>query len=340
MGRLLRQRLPAARRMKFSVLLVTCVCSLGQTTSRTEWRLAPQLTPGLELVYVGTYSEEHLIPRVQFQAQYGLEARVLVLDTGPRRENLALMTSLSQRLPRADTGVKENKTISVRLEPGCVDAQGRVTDLAGGGLLLAADRSADLGDGRLRRIPPDQAQEGRLVGGQRGLAPAALLAGAGAGGRRSGHVRETRGPAAVARLGQAARRPDRLAAPRHCVDQSSARRCRKGRARRRAARSVAARSHPPGHGGVRAQRPTSLFRPALRRPQTGNRQGQKVPGRSRRPSAPAGAAPSPGGGADQEGVAPRGQPGADAVSQGRHPPRQPAGARQERHRRRRGPGAR
>ena len=56
--------------MNTACCLLMGALTLGQTTSRSEWQLAPQLAPGLELVYEGTYTEETLIPNVQFQRQY------------------------------------------------------------------------------------------------------------------------------------------------------------------------------------------------------------------------------------------------------------------------------
>ncbi|MCI0685173.1 MAG: redoxin domain-containing protein [Gemmataceae bacterium] len=113
--------------MKTSFLLLACACSLGQTNSRSEWQLAPRLAPGQELVYAGVCVEESLVPNVQFQRQYRLETLVFVLDGAARRWNVAVMTALSQRTTGVEPGVKESKTLSVRLDVVEVNAQGKLT---------------------------------------------------------------------------------------------------------------------------------------------------------------------------------------------------------------------
>jgi len=117
--------------MKTSFLLLACACSLGQPNSRSEWQLTPQLAPGQELVYTGACIEESLVPNVQFQRQYRVETLVFVLGGAPGRWDVAVMTVLSQRTPRAEPGGKEMKVISVRLEQAQVNAQGKLTQGAG-----------------------------------------------------------------------------------------------------------------------------------------------------------------------------------------------------------------
>src|SRR5262245_52712670 len=68
-----RRQNSARRDMKTSLLLLACACTLGQPTNRSEWQLTPQLAPGQELVYTGSYTEESLVPNVHFQRQYRLE---------------------------------------------------------------------------------------------------------------------------------------------------------------------------------------------------------------------------------------------------------------------------
>ncbi len=117
--------------MKTSLFLLACACSLGQPTSRSEWQLSPQLAPGQELVYSGTYTEESLVPNVHFQRQYRLESLVFVLEGGARQWDIAVMTTLSERTPRPEPGAKETKQVSVRLHLAKLDAQGRLRDLQG-----------------------------------------------------------------------------------------------------------------------------------------------------------------------------------------------------------------
>lgn len=123
--------------MKTSLFLLACACSLGQPVSRSEWQLTPQLAPGLELVYVGTYTEEKLVPNVQFQRQYRLETLVFVLDANNRQAEVAVMTALSTREPGLEPGVKQTKVISARLDFGQVDSQGKLREANGAAALVS-----------------------------------------------------------------------------------------------------------------------------------------------------------------------------------------------------------
>jgi peroxiredoxin len=123
--------------MNAACCLLIGALTLGQPTSRSEWQLAPQLAPGLELVYSGSYTEETLIPNVQFQRQYRLETLVFVLDAGAHRWNVAFMTALTLRQPQADG--KDAKPASVRLELGQVDSQGKLHHVSAGALVPPLD---------------------------------------------------------------------------------------------------------------------------------------------------------------------------------------------------------
>lgn len=140
--------------MKTSLFLLACACSLGQPTSRSEWQLAPQLAPGQELVYTGTYTEESLVPNVQFQRQYRLENLIFVLEAGAQQRKLAFMTTLNEIVPRAQPGVKEARQLSVRLELGQVDLQGRLRDMKGVAPLLSLQGPPTLETGCFVEVPP------------------------------------------------------------------------------------------------------------------------------------------------------------------------------------------
>ena len=112
-----------------SICLLSCVLTLGQAADRSEWQLAPQLTPGLELVYSGTYIEESLIPNVQYQRQYRLESNLLVLDAGAKDWHVAIMTALSLQDSQQPSDKKREGPTSVRLQQAKVDRQGRVHNL-------------------------------------------------------------------------------------------------------------------------------------------------------------------------------------------------------------------
>ena len=107
-------------------LVLSCALTLGQTGDRAEWQLAPQLAPGLELVYQGTYLEESLIPNVQHQRRYKLETTLLVLDAKTRHWDVAVMTALGLQDGQPEKPGRAAPQ-SVRLEVLQIDQQGKAT---------------------------------------------------------------------------------------------------------------------------------------------------------------------------------------------------------------------
>ena len=77
-----------------SAICLLSFALLGQPGSRAEWQLTPQLAPGLELVYHGTYRDETLIPNAQHERVYRLETYLFVLDAGVKDWHVAFMTAL------------------------------------------------------------------------------------------------------------------------------------------------------------------------------------------------------------------------------------------------------
>ncbi|MBI2807147.1 MAG: hypothetical protein HYX68_19370 [Planctomycetes bacterium] len=110
--------------MVTSIFLVSCALTLAQGTDRADWQISPRLAPGLELVYRGTYSDETLIPNVQHQRKYRLDVNVLVLDSGIKDFQAAIMTTLSLQGAK-QLNKKKDGPSSVRLEMIRVDSQGR-----------------------------------------------------------------------------------------------------------------------------------------------------------------------------------------------------------------------
>jgi peroxiredoxin len=108
-----------------SICLLSCALTLAQGTDRADWQLSPLFSPGLELVYRGTYLEESLIPNVEHQRLYRLEGNLLVLDAGVKDWHVAIITALSLQDARQAADKKEGPT-SVRVELAKVDLQGRV----------------------------------------------------------------------------------------------------------------------------------------------------------------------------------------------------------------------
>ncbi|MSU77737.1 MAG: redoxin domain-containing protein [Gemmataceae bacterium] len=111
--------------MLTSICLLSCILTLGQPIDRTERQLTPDLVPGLELEYLGTYTEESLIPNALYQRPYRLEANMLVLDVGVKSWQVALMTTLRYHEAKQAADTKANLPSSVRLEIAKLDWQGR-----------------------------------------------------------------------------------------------------------------------------------------------------------------------------------------------------------------------
>src|SRR5450755_4657486 len=113
--------------MVTSICLLTCALAISQPPDRAEWQLSPQLLPGMELVYAGTYLEEALIPNVNYQRRYRLDTILFVLETGPQRWDIAFMTALalSDQTRDQKPGPPEQPA-SVRLELATLDTQGHL----------------------------------------------------------------------------------------------------------------------------------------------------------------------------------------------------------------------
>lgn len=94
-----------------------------------DWVLTPRLMRGQELVYRGTFTEETVGARVQFQRVYRSETRYFVLDALPAGTELAAFTTLQARAPgSASPNVRiEGAASSVRLEKVTLLPYGRVT---------------------------------------------------------------------------------------------------------------------------------------------------------------------------------------------------------------------
>jgi peroxiredoxin len=137
--------------MSIAYPIVAVALFLGQAP---DGSLTPQLVPGLELVYAGSYIDESLIPNVQFQRHYRLETQLLVLDAGPRHWDVAVLTALSLHEPRHGSvkSTPEGPT-SVRLETAQVDWQGRIRSTGRElSLNIAAPPTVELGF--IPEVPP------------------------------------------------------------------------------------------------------------------------------------------------------------------------------------------
>jgi peroxiredoxin len=119
--------------------LLGCVLAPAQATSKPlpspaaplragDWVLTPRLSRGQELVYRGTFTEQAVGTRVQFQRTYRVESRFFVLETIPRGMRLAALTTLQNRTARpAPKGVRiEPISSSVRLERLTIDLQCKI----------------------------------------------------------------------------------------------------------------------------------------------------------------------------------------------------------------------
>jgi peroxiredoxin len=145
--------------MTFFCLLAGAI-ALGQVGDRADAGLAPQLAPGLELVYTGTYAEESLIPNVQFVRQYRLHTHVLVLEAAARHADVAILTALSLHDPRQPTAKTAAAPASLRLEQAQIDNAGRIRNAAGQALIVAVQGPPMLELGFLAQAPPGRIRAG------------------------------------------------------------------------------------------------------------------------------------------------------------------------------------
>jgi peroxiredoxin len=110
-----------------TICLVCCALAHAQPPDKSEWQLAPQLLPGMELVYAGTYIEEALMPGVKYQRRYRLDTVLFVLEAEARRWDVAFMTTLSLRDQVRDAKAPaQEQPASVRLELTNLDSQGQL----------------------------------------------------------------------------------------------------------------------------------------------------------------------------------------------------------------------
>lgn len=127
----------------------------GQGTERGGWQLTPQLFPGLELAYAGTYTEEALIPGVQFSRTYRLRNTVLVLDSAADGWDAVLMTDfgLNDQRSAAKGSKPQQVPSSVRLEKVRIDRKGRVFNNAGQPVFIPTAGPPTLETGSFVELP-------------------------------------------------------------------------------------------------------------------------------------------------------------------------------------------
>jgi peroxiredoxin len=110
-----------------------CAFALAQSGPALDWSLAPQLIRGQELVYTGWFTEKTLAPGVQHERTYRLDTTLFVLDSSPRKWDIAILTSLSLHANSAARpgDIKKDVAASVRLEVAEIDRQGRMLSKPG-----------------------------------------------------------------------------------------------------------------------------------------------------------------------------------------------------------------
>jgi peroxiredoxin len=140
--------------MTATICLLTCAFALGQEDGGS-WTLAPHLTPGLELVYSGTYIEKSLTPGVQFQRNYRLESTALVLDGSGRSWDVAFLTVLSLKTSQSDLEAEQSRSepSSIRLQLGQVAANGRLRASNSGRMLIPIDAPPTIETGAFLELP-------------------------------------------------------------------------------------------------------------------------------------------------------------------------------------------
>jgi hypothetical protein len=106
--------------------------SQGSTSTvprASDWVFGPRLSPGQELVYRGTFTEESQGSRVQSQRTYRIETRIFTLAAAIKGVEVGLLTTLKVRGngPASNPTVRINPVSSaVRLERLKVDQNGKV----------------------------------------------------------------------------------------------------------------------------------------------------------------------------------------------------------------------
>jgi peroxiredoxin len=142
--------------MGTAVCLFACALTMAQPPERGGWLLAPQLSPGLELVYSGTCTQEDLIPRVQYQRTFKLDTTILVLAAKPRSWDVAIMTVVT--VPAKEVDAKKEKEFpnSVRLELAAVDKHGRISGPADSNLAISLAGPPGLDSGLFVEVPPER----------------------------------------------------------------------------------------------------------------------------------------------------------------------------------------
>jgi hypothetical protein len=137
-----------------SLCLFTCVFAAGQPALAPASTLAPQLFSGLELVYSGSYTEENLVPNVQHQKTYRLDATMFVLESHPDHWDVAFLTALSLRAGRdAKANKATGEPSSVRLELAQIDRKGRLKGTSGVNLALPLDGPPTVETGAIVEFP-------------------------------------------------------------------------------------------------------------------------------------------------------------------------------------------
>lgn len=113
--------------------LLAAALALGQNYDRSEWQLTPRFESGLELTYKGTFTEESLIPGVQYLRRYSLETLFFVQSDQSGKAEAFLLTSL---------GLTPGKEAQSKTQPGYV----RLTAVRFGrhGRLLADEATQSL----------------------------------------------------------------------------------------------------------------------------------------------------------------------------------------------------
>lgn len=143
--------------MVIKIFLLTCIFVMLQGNAHANWLLAPQFSRGQELVYSGTYTEEALNTGVQFQRQYRLQTRHLVLGADDNHWTIGSLTVLTAkselRLVQTNDNSDKATPSSVRLEILKVDQQGVVTSPEEIDLAVPVDGPPTLEIGSIVSVP-------------------------------------------------------------------------------------------------------------------------------------------------------------------------------------------
>jgi peroxiredoxin len=146
-----------------TLLLLGCVLAPGQAPppavpppGRADWVVRPQLSPGQEFVYSGSFKEDAVGGPVQYSRSYRLETRVFVLDTPQPTIPVAVYTILRNRDARPGATSADTPAASIRLERCTIGDRGVLKAEPGVRLTVPLDGPPSVEVGAFLELPSER----------------------------------------------------------------------------------------------------------------------------------------------------------------------------------------